>query len=271
RAVWGVAAAPAPIVQDVRASAAGDGALACEQVAKSFGGVAAVDGVDLRIERGEIVGIVGPNGAGKSTLFDVISGFQQASGGRVTFDGATISGRRPDVVARGGVARTFQTSRLFATLTVWETALLAATSVNRSRSAAVAETARVLTQVGLFEIRDRLPDALPPGQQRLLEIARALALRPKVLLLDEAMAGMTREEIARVHAALEIAVKDGCSVVAIEHVLPAIATIAGTVHVLDFGRTIAVGPPASVFSDPIVLDAYIGVGETDLDQVAAGV
>jgi len=272
RSVWGppppaegAAGAPARLPS----GSAGEPVLVCEGLAKHFGGVAAVDGVDLRIARGEVVGIIGPNGAGKSTLFDVISGFQTPTSGRVLFDAVSIGGRRPDVIARRGIARTFQTSRLFPTLSVWETVLLAATSVSRARSAAVAETVRVLTQVELLERWDRLPESLPPGQQRLLEIARALALRPRILLLDEAMAGMTPVEIARVHAALRWAVRDGCAVVAIEHVLPAIATIASCVYVLDFGRTIAQGPPQQVFRDPLVLDAYIGVEAGALDRVVA--
>ena len=242
--------------------------LACERLAKHFGGVAAVDGVDLRIARGEVVGIIGTNGAGKSTLFDVITGFAAPTGGRVVFHGSGIAGGRPDAIARRGIARTFQTSRLFATLCVWETVVLAASSVHPTRRAAVAEARRVLSQVGLLEVWSRLPEALPPGQLRLLEIARALALDPDVLLLDEAMAGMTPAEIARVHAALRYAVGRGCAVVAIEHVLPAIATIAARVYVLDFGKVIAEGPPARVLRDPIVLDAYIGVSSGVLDEVA---
>jgi ABC-type branched-subunit amino acid transport system ATPase component len=145
---------------------------------------------------------------------------------------------------------------------------LAAASVHPTRRAAVAEARRVLSQVGLLEVWSRLPEALPPGQLRLLEIARALALGPDVLLLDEAMAGMTPVEIARVHAVLRNAAGRGCAVVAIEHVLPAIATIAERVYVLDFGKVIAEGPPARVFRDPIVLDAYIGVSSGALDEVA---
>jgi branched-chain amino acid transport system permease protein len=270
-AVWSPPPAAASVVDAPARLSTGAGdepVLICERLAKHFGGVAAVDGVDLRIARGEVVGIIGPNGAGKSTLFDVITGFAAPSGGRVVFLGNGIGGGRPDAIARRGIARTFQTSRLFATLCVWETVVLAASSVHPTRSGAIAEARRVLAQVGLLEVWSRLPEALPPGQLRLLEIARALALGPDVLLLDEAMAGMTPVEIARVHAALRYAVGRGCAVVAIEHVLPAIATIAERVYVLDFGKVIAEGPPARVFRDPIVLDAYIGVTSGVLDEVA---
>jgi ABC-type branched-subunit amino acid transport system ATPase component len=261
-----VAGAPARI----RSLGDGEPVLVCEGLVKRFGGVAAVDGVDIRIARAEVVGIIGPNGAGKSTLFDLITGFAAPSGGRVLFSNVPIGRQPPDAVARRGIARTFQTSRLFATLSVWETVLLAASSVDAVRGAAIAEARRILAQVGLLDVWSRLPEALPPGKQRLLEIARALALRPDVLLLDEAMAGMTADEIAQVHAALRYAVGNGCAVVAIEHVLPAIATIADRVYVLDFGTVIAEGPPQRVFRDPIVLDAYIGVGNSVLDEVAAG-
>ena len=272
RAVWSPPpdASSLDVPARMRSVADGDPVLVCEALVKRFGGVAAVDGVDLRIARGEVVGIIGPNGAGKSTLFDVITGFTAPSAGRVLFANAPIGRQAPDAIARRGIARTFQTSRLFATLSVWETVLLAASSVNAARGAAIAEARRILAQVGLLDVWSRLPEALPPGKQRLLEIGRALALRPDVLLLDEAMAGMTAGEIAQVHAALRSAVGNGCAVVAIEHVLPAIATIADRVYVLDFGTVIAEGPPQRVFRDPIVLDAYIGVGTSALDEVAAG-
>jgi branched-chain amino acid transport system permease protein len=247
-----------------------DPMLVCERLVKRFGGVAAVDGVDLHVGRAEIVGIIGPNGAGKSTLFDVITGFTLPSGGRVVFAGTSVAGWRPDRIARHGIARTFQTSRLFKTLTVWETVLVAASSANTRRAQAVTEARRTLERVGLLDVWSQLPETLPPGRQRLLEIARALALCPRVLLLDEAMAGMTPDEIAQVHAALRVVVLHGCSVVAIEHVLPAIATIADRVYVLDFGKIIAEGVPEKVFRAPVVLDAYLGVEASALDEVAAG-
>ncbi|HEY4439895.1 MAG TPA: branched-chain amino acid ABC transporter ATP-binding protein/permease, partial [Candidatus Elarobacter sp.] len=270
--VWAPPPAAASAAAPVRAVArpAGEHVLATEHLMKRYGGVTAVDDVDVTIAASEIVGIIGPNGAGKSTLFDVVTGFTPATSGTVRFRGTTITGRRADQIARAGIARTFQTSRLFATLTIWENVLVAAASVNRDRAAACAEARRVLAQVGLLDGWDQLPATLAPGRQRLLEIARALALRPQVLLLDESMAGMTPDEIAQVHAALRAAVAGGCSIVTIEHVLPAIATLADRVYVLDFGKIIASGPPLRVFRDPIVLDAYIGVGTSALDEVAAG-
>ena len=245
---------PAPI------AAASDGAgavLACRALGKRFGGVVAVTGVDLVVAPGEILAVIGPNGAGKSTLFDMISAFSAPSSGEIRFRGE-LCAMPPHLLARAGLARTFQTSRLFPHLTVFETVLLAACSRHRRWRDAVSAASALLVAIGLAEDAEQFPDALPPGRQRLLEIARALALAPAVLLLDEAMAGMTAAEIARVQAVLRAAAQRGTAIVAIEHVLPAIATLASRAQVLDNGETIAEGLPAAVLSDPVVIAAYLG-------------
>ena len=245
---------PAPV------AAASDGAgavLACRALGKRFGGVVAVTGVDLVVAPGEILAVIGPNGAGKSTLFDMISAFSAPSSGEIRFRGE-LCAMPPHLLARAGLARTFQTSRLFPHLTVFETVLLAACSRHRRWRDAVSAASALLVAIGLAEDAEQFPDALPPGRQRLLEIARALALAPAVLLLDEAMAGMTAAEIARVQAVLRAAAQRGTAIVAIEHVLPAIATLASRAQVLDNGETIAEGVPAAVLSDPVVITAYLG-------------
>lgn len=245
---------PAPV------AAASDGAgavLACRALGKRFGGVVAVTGVDLAVAPGEILAVIGPNGAGKSTLFDMISAFSAPSSGEIRFRGE-LCAMPPHLLARAGLARTFQTSRLFPHLTVFETVLLAACSRHRRWRDAVSAASALLVAIGLAEDAEQFPDALPPGRQRLLEIARALALAPAVLLLDEAMAGMTAAEIARVQAVLRAAAQRGTAIVAIEHVLPAIATLASRAQVLDNGETIAEGLPAAVLSDPVVIAAYLG-------------
>ncbi len=249
-------AAPPPAA--VAAASDGAGAvLACRALGKRFGGVVAVTGVDLAVAPGEILAVIGPNGAGKSTLFDMISAFSAPSSGEIRFRGE-LCAMPPHLLARAGLARTFQTSRLFPHLTVFETVLLAACSRHRRWRDAVSAASALLVAIGLAEDAEQFPDALPPGRQRLLEIARALALAPAVLLLDEAMAGMTVAEIARVQAVLRAAAQRGTAIVAIEHVLPAIATLASRAQVLDNGETIAEGLPAAVLSDPVVIAAYLG-------------
>jgi branched-chain amino acid transport system permease protein len=235
--------------------------LQCEQLTRRFGGLVALNHIDVEVQSGQILAIIGPNGAGKTTLFNLITGFDRCNEGSIRFMGRDISRRASYLIAREGIARTFQTSRPFPSLSVWETLLLTAISRNTHKDQAIAEAHQMLSRLGLSEQWERPPDRLPPGQQRMLEIGRALMLHPRVLLLDEAMAGMTPAEIARVHALLKDAVKQGCAVITIEHVLPAIVPIANHVHVLDFGVTIAQGSPSEVFQNPAVIDAYLGTGE----------
>ena len=258
--IWGPPPAElSPVREQGPTNAAQMVLLTCHKLGVRFGGVRAVDDVDVEVRAGEMLAIIGPNGAGKSSLFNLMSAFHRPTAGDVRLLGQSIIGRKRYQLARGGIARTFQTSRLFPSLTVWETVLVAASSVCPRRADAVAQTTQILHEVGLLENWSDMPDILPPGRQRLLEIARALALDPRVLLLDEAMAGMTAREIARVHEALRAAIDRGVAVVAIEHVLPAIAPLAARVQVLDFGKTIAEGIPHDVLSNPTVIEAYMGV------------
>ncbi|HEX2518327.1 MAG TPA: branched-chain amino acid ABC transporter ATP-binding protein/permease [Castellaniella sp.] len=232
-------------------------ALSCRGLGVRFGGVTAVDNVDLEARSGEMLAIIGPNGAGKSTLFSLMSNYLTGSG-TTHFGKRDIRGLKPYALAQMGLARTFQSSRLFPSLTVWETILVAASSGRVPREIAIHRTTELLRDTGLLDHWSEQPDMLPPGLQRLLEIARALALRPKVLLLDEAMAGMTLHEIEQVHAALRRAMDGGCAIVAIEHVLPAIVDLASRAQVLDFGRIIASGTPHEVLRNPEVISAYMG-------------
>ncbi len=237
--------------------------LRCNGLTKKFGGLAALSNCAIQVEAGKVVAVIGPNGAGKTTLFNLITGFDRPSQGSVHFLQQNITRHAPHRIARAGVVRTFQTSRPFPSLTAWETLLLAAQARHPSRKQAAAEAAAMLDKLSLSEQWSYSPEHLPPGQQRLLEIGRALILQPRVLLLDEAMAGMTPDEIAQVHMLLRDAIERGCAVIAIEHVLPAITTIANHIYVLDFGVTIADGDPQEVLRNPAVIDAYLGTGEKE--------
>lgn len=262
--IWGppppvpATTAPPAIAPD---AAHGQPVLHCKGLGIRFGGVIALKDIELAAFPGEMLAVIGPNGAGKSTLFNLMSAFARPTTGEVRFCGHPVAGMRADRLACRGIARTFQTSRLFPSLSVWETVLLAATSLHGRKDQARTEAALILRQIGLADQWEDLPETLPPGRQRLLEIARALALHPKVLLLDEAMAGMSAPEIASVHRALRAAMHGGCSVVAIEHVLPAVAPLAARVQVIDFGQTIASGIPHRVLNDPVVITAYLGAEE----------
>lgn len=265
RPIWGPPSPAQTPGMPHRAWTHGAPVLSCRALGIRFGGVVAADNINLEAKSGEMLAIIGPNGAGKSTLFSLISNFLHGHG-KVWLDGRRVDAVKPHLLARQGIARTFQTSRLFGSLTVWETVLVAASSTGASRDVAVRETSRILQQTGLMDHWALKPESLPPGRQRLLEIARALALKPRVLLLDEAMAGMTSSEVDQVHVVLKQAMGDGCAIVAIEHVLPAIIHIATRAQVLDFGKTIAEGTPHDVLHNPIVIDAYMGSDYEDDDQ-----
>jgi ABC-type branched-subunit amino acid transport system ATPase component len=240
-----------------------DVVLSCHGLTRRFGGLTALSDCALRLPAGQVVAVIGPNGAGKTTLFNLLTGFDRPNEGRISYQGHNITGYAPYRIARQGVARTFQQSRLFPDLTTWETLLLPATVHYRTREQATAAVSAMLQHLHLQDQWQTSPDHLPPGQQRLLEIGRALMLQPRVLLLDEAMAGMVAEEIILVHSLLKDALSRGCSIIAIEHVIPAITPITDYIYVLDFGVTIAEGQLQDVLNNPLVIDAYLGTGEKE--------
>jgi branched-chain amino acid transport system ATP-binding protein len=226
-------------------------------VTVSFGGVAALDGVALTAPEGRVTGLIGPNGAGKSTLFDVICGLRKPSAGRVLLGGRDVTRLGPARRARHGLARTFQRLELFGRLSVRDNLLVAAELGPERRKAAHAVT-EVLARLGLTEHADSPADALPTGLARLVEVGRALAVRPTLLLLDEPAAGQDADETERFAGLLRSLAADGTAVVLVEHDMSLVMGVCDEVHVLDLGKIIAVGSPAVIRRDETVQAAYLG-------------
>ncbi len=227
-------------------------------VVQTFGRLRAVDGADLSVTEGEIIGLIGPNGAGKSTFFNALAGDRIPTAGRITFDGHDITRARPDRHARLGIARTFQVPVTFTDMTVAENVLVGAFLRHPHRATANAVVEEVLEFTGLAPMATRRASMLgTPGRKR-LEIARALATKPRLLLLDEALAGLTPAEVQaaiglvrRIHAL-------GITLIIVEHIMEVILTLAQRAVVFHQGRVIAAGPPREVVNDPAVVTAYLG-------------
>jgi branched-chain amino acid transport system ATP-binding protein len=233
--------------------------LAVEQVTKRFRGLVAVDDVSFRVGGGDIFAIIGPNGAGKTTLFNMIAGVFAPDQGSIAFAGERIDGRTPDAICRRGIGRTFQLVRPFPALTVEDNVLVGALLRRPKVEAARARARDVLHRLDLYGKRDRLASTLTLPDRKRLEMARALATDPKLLLLDEVMAGLRPAETDRMLAVLrELNRESGLTILLIEHVMRAVMALASRVLVLHHGAAIAEGAPEVVVREPAVIESYLG-------------
>ena len=239
-----------------------------------FGGHHAVRDVDLEVEAGRITALIGPNGAGKTTTFNVITGLQETTSGKVVLDGKELSKLPPHQRARRGIARTFQRLEVFGSLSARENILTAAEirkSWARDKSDPRAVTEEIIDRIGIRGVADDRVDAMPTGQARLVELGRALATRPRVLLLDEPASGQDEQETDAFADLLLDLASEGMAILMVEHDVALVMKVCAWIHVLDFGAILAVGTPTEIQQNQSVLDAYLGAAaeETSLHNAEA--
>jgi branched-chain amino acid transport system ATP-binding protein len=233
--------------------------LSLERVSKRFRGLVAVDGVSFEVPEGVIFGVIGPNGAGKTTLFNMIAGTMAPDDGAIRFAGEAIGGLTPDTVCRRGIARTFQLVRPFPALSVEDNVIVGALLHERNVGAARKDAVAILRRLELFDKRRQIAATLTLPDRKRLEVARALATRPRLLLLDEVMAGLQPTETDRIVAILkDLNRESGLTILLIEHVMRAVMALAANILVLDHGTVIAQGVPEDIVRNPAVVQSYLG-------------
>jgi branched-chain amino acid transport system ATP-binding protein len=243
--------------------------LECRELSVEYGGVHAVDHASLSVDAGQVVGLIGPNGAGKTTLVDAISGFVGTSNGSLVFDGHDLADRKPHQRARLGLVRTFQSLELFDDLSVRDNLFAASERppwwrlagelfwprLSRTETSAVDDA---LDALGIADLADRSPDEISQGQRKLVGVARAVAARPKLLLLDEPASGLDTEESADLGTRLRTLLERGITILLVDHDMGLVLDVCDQIFVLDFGRILASGPPDAIRADRSVIEAYLG-------------
>lgn len=231
--------------------------LRVEGLTKRFGGLTAVNDVSFEVARGQIAALIGPNGAGKTTTFNLLTGFVRSDAGRVTFDGEDISGKPPHKLAALGLVRTFQTARMFPSMTVQEIVATAA-MLKDGRRHASATAEEVMSRLGIESLGARSAEDLSLPDRQMVELAKCLAMRPRMILLDEIMGGLNRAECAGPIQAIRDLSAEGITFLLVEHVMPIVMSLTSHIVVLDFGKRIAAGTPAEIASNADVQRSYLG-------------
>lgn len=232
--------------------------LKADRLVKRFGGLAAVNNVSFEVKKGEILGLIGPNGAGKTTCFNMIAGTFPPTEGKITFNGKDITGKRPYELNMYGIARTFQIVKPLAKLSVFDNVMVACLSKSKNIKEARRKAEIFLEKTGLTELKDHIAGSLSIGNLKRLEVARALATEPVLLLMDEPMGGLTPSEVDQAIELIRAINKEGVSIVIIEHIMKAIMAVSDSIVVLQNGELISKGKPEEVVKDENVIKAYLG-------------